>query len=78
MHRMENDIKTILEKLTGLETNVSDIRGTLLNVEQKVYGVEQKVGQLEQKVDQLEQKLDRLEQKLADNWLQVLRIGLIS
>jgi hypothetical protein len=40
---MENDIKTILEKLTGLETNVSDIRGTLRNVEQKVHGVEQKV-----------------------------------
>ena len=35
---MENDIKTILEKLIGLETNVSDILGTLLNVEQKVYG----------------------------------------
>ena len=66
---MENAIKTILEKLTGLETNVGDIRRSLDEFEQKVdqnfkdtsESIAGVMTMVSQRFDEVNARLDRIE-----------------
>lgn len=61
---MENDIKTIVVKLTGLESQFTTLEQKVEGIANHLHGLPEKVDTLEKTVGALKQKVDTLEKKV--------------